>query len=53
MDGLIVDMNAEAVAAGIEKLIQDKALRARITDRLAQSSLGTEEEIHKFYKLLV
>lgn len=53
VDGLIVDMNAEAVAAGIEKLIQDKALRARITDRLAQSSLGTEEEIHKFYKLLV
>jgi len=53
VDGLIVDMNAEAVAAGIETLIQDKALRVRITDRLAQLSLGTEEEIHKFYKLLV
>ncbi|MFD0682129.1 MULTISPECIES: glycosyltransferase [unclassified Paenibacillus] len=51
-DGLIVDMNADAMAAGIEKLINDTSLRSKLSLNLASLKLGTEEEIHKFYNLL-
>jgi len=52
VNGLIVDMNAEAVADGIERLIRDQALQRSIVGHLSGLSLGTEKEIHKFYKLL-
>ncbi|NOU97339.1 glycosyltransferase [Paenibacillus sp. LMG 31456] len=51
-DGLIVDMNADAMAAGIEKLIKDTSLRNKLSLNLASLKLGTEEEINKFYNLL-
>ncbi|AIQ11460.1 glycosyltransferase [Paenibacillus durus] len=51
-DGLIVDMNPSAIAAGIEQLIADRGLRARLSDNLGQLELGTEDEIYKFYNLL-
>lgn len=51
-DGLIVDMNADAVAEGIEKLIKDSSLRKKLSLNLSRLKLGTEEEIDKFYGLL-
>ncbi|NIK76094.1 glycosyltransferase involved in cell wall biosynthesis [Paenibacillus castaneae] len=51
-EGLIVDMNADAIANGISTLIYDKETRERLTEHLSQLQLGTEEEINKLYKLL-
>lgn len=51
-DGLIVDMNANAMADGIEKLIMDSNLRSKLTKNLSALKLGTEEEIEKLYELL-
>ena len=50
--GVIVDMNAEDVARGIENLILDKELRNTLTGNLTKVELGTEEEIEKLYKIL-
>jgi len=52
VDGMIVDMDGVSVAVGIEKLIKDTGLRAKMTDALAQIDLGTEDEIHKLYSLI-
>ncbi|WP_054028518.1 glycosyltransferase [Bacillus sp. FJAT-28004] len=52
IDGLIVDMNAEAVASGIEKLITDQNLSQMMVEQLSKQKLGTEEEIIKLYQLL-
>ncbi|MBD2872036.1 glycosyltransferase [Paenibacillus arenilitoris] len=52
IDGLIVEMNADSVAAGIGRLIQDREARKRMTDHLSRLQLGTEGEIEKLYKLL-
>lgn len=52
IEGLIVDMNEDAVAAGIAKLIQDQTTRTRMSDYLSHLRLGTEDEIEKLYKLL-
>jgi glycosyltransferase involved in cell wall biosynthesis len=52
IDGLIVDMNTDAIADGIEKLITDKQLRESLKDHLSRLKLGTEEEVDKFYKIL-
>lgn len=52
VDGLIVDMDGDSVAAGIERLIRDTGLRTKMTDALAQFDLGTEGEIHKLYRLI-
>ncbi|WBW98956.1 glycosyltransferase [Oceanirhabdus sp. W0125-5] len=51
VDGIIVDMQPDAIADGIEKLIKDISLRNKLTNNLAQLKLGTEEEINKLYKL--
>lgn len=50
--GVIVEMNAENVARGIEKLILDKELRNTLTENLAKIELGTEMEIKKLYRIL-
>lgn len=52
VDGLIVDMNADAVATGIERLIIDNDLRSRLANRLSDLDLGTEDEINKLYSLM-
>ncbi|WP_028611934.1 glycosyltransferase [Paenibacillus harenae] len=52
LDGLIVDMNPMSVAAGVERLIQDRELADSITKYLSEQKLGTEEEIKKLYRLL-
>jgi glycosyltransferase involved in cell wall biosynthesis len=52
VEGLIVDLNAEAIASGISKLIQDSEVRSRMAQHLATLALGTEDEINKLYKIL-
>lgn len=51
-NGIIVEMDAEAIAAGLERLIHDGNLRDRLSANLAKEKLGTEAEIHKLYALL-
>lgn len=52
IDGIIVDMDAKSVAAGIEELIRNKELRNRLIKTLSKNDMGTEGEIEKFYKLI-
>ncbi|MCR8925006.1 glycosyltransferase [Priestia megaterium] len=51
-NGLIVEMNVEAVYEGIMKLIMDKKLRENIIKYLNNEKKGNTEEIEKFYKLI-
>ena len=51
-NGLVVEMNAEAVAAGIIRLAADKALYQHIRDYLKAEKKGNVEEIEKFYRLV-
>lgn len=51
-NGLIVDMNADAVCAGILRLINDISLREHIVQYLQTEKKGNIEEIDKFYRLL-
>lgn len=51
-NGLIVDMTPKAIADGIERLLQDKALYGKIADTLKNEHIGNEEEIEKFYQLV-
>ena len=50
--GLIVGMNGEALAAGIEKLINDNTLRKEFVNNLKKESIGNESEINKLYELI-
>lgn len=52
VDGLIVPMDAKGIANGIERLIRDGVLRARLTRELSMMKLGTEHEIAKLYSLI-
>lgn len=51
-NGLVVDMNAEAVYKGIITLIDNIELRESIIDYLRNEKKGNVEEIEKFYKLI-
>lgn len=51
-NGLIVDMNSQAIFEGIKKLIDDKELRNNLIKSLTKESLGTELEIQKLYELM-
>lgn len=51
-NGLIVEMNAEAIGKGIKQLLDDNELRHKFAERLANENLGTESEIEKLYQLL-
>jgi glycosyltransferase involved in cell wall biosynthesis len=52
IEGLIVEMETEAVAVGISRLLQDQGIRNRLSEHLSRLELGTEEEIEKLYQLL-
>ena len=52
INGLICDMNPQAVADAVEKLINDKALRDKLSYNLSQEKIGNEEEIQKLYDLI-
>lgn len=51
-NGLVVDMNAEAVADGILRMINDQPLRESIVQYLHEERKGNVEEIEKFYELI-
>lgn len=50
-NGLIVDMNVDSIVIGLEKLINNKELRNKLTNNLLKEQLGTESEINKLYSL--
>ena len=49
--GIIVEMNATAVAEGIKKIINNHELMVNIVRNLKSLDLGTENEIYKLYSL--
>ncbi|PPA69229.1 glycosyltransferase [Jeotgalibacillus proteolyticus] len=51
-NGLVVDMNAEAISAGVLKLINDEQLRKNIIKNLKFEKKGNTEEIEKIYRLI-
>ncbi|MGE8204571.1 glycosyltransferase [Heyndrickxia sp. NPDC080065] len=51
-NGLVVDMNADAVCEGIVKLIHNKDLKENIVNYLKQEKKGNLEELDKFYQLI-
>ncbi len=52
VNGLICEMDAQSVADAVEKLINDKELRERLSHNLSQEKIGNEEEIQKLYDLI-
>ena len=50
--GLIVGMNGEALAVGIEKVINDNTLRKEFVNNLKKEPMGNESEINKLYELI-
>ena len=50
-NGLVVEMNAQAIAAGIERMINDDELRNSIVEYLKTEKKGNAEEIEKVYSL--
>lgn len=51
-NGLVVDMNAEAVYEGVMKLIENDNLRENIITFLQAEKKGNVEELEKFYQLI-
>jgi len=51
-NGLVVDMNSDAVVEGIMKLINDMQLKEEIVKYLQQEKKGNVEELDRFYKLV-
>lgn len=51
-NGLVVDMNAEAIYNGINRLILEKDLRKQIVNALKNEKKGNVEQIEKLYALL-
>ena len=51
-NGLVVDMNAEAVCNGIVTLLENEELRENIVRYLNEEKKGNIEEIEKFYQLI-
>lgn len=51
-NGLVVDMNAKAVADGIERMINDDSLRNSIVKYVSNEKKGNAEEIEKIYDLI-
>lgn len=51
-NGLVVDMNGDAVCEGILRLINNKGLRESIADYLKKEKKGNIEELAKFYQLI-
>lgn len=52
LNGIITDMNPEALATAISNLSNDKNLQKSLAENLAKEQLGTEDEINKIYQLI-
>jgi glycosyltransferase involved in cell wall biosynthesis len=51
-NGLVVDINANAVADGIERMINDKVLYESVKSYLKSEEKENKESIQRFYKLI-
>ncbi|WP_028611933.1 glycosyltransferase [Paenibacillus harenae] len=51
-NGIIVEMNADALAEGIAQILENEELRTALVRRLSEENLGTEAEIEKLYALI-
>lgn len=51
-NGLVVDMEAQAIVNGILRLINDQQLKRSIVEYLQAEKKGNVEEIEKFYQLI-
>ena len=51
-NGLVVDMNAQAVAAGVERMLNDDKFRNSVVEYLKTEKKGNIEEIEKVYNLI-
>lgn len=52
MNGLVVEMQPQAIAEGIRRLIEHPELGEAFTAKLADEALGTENEVRKLYELV-
>ena len=52
VDGIIVPMNNEKCAKGIQSLIEDKTLQQKLIENCRNSDFGNEKEIEKIYSLI-
>ncbi|TLS35770.1 glycosyltransferase [Pseudalkalibacillus caeni] len=50
-NGLIVNMDPNGIAEGIERLINNVTLKQNLIQNLSSLKLGTEDEIKKLYKI--
>lgn len=51
-NGLVVEMSAQAIAAGIERMIDDEEFRNSVIEYLKAEKKGNAEEIEKVYNLI-
>ena len=51
-NGLVVDMNGQAICDGILELLNNNELRNSIVEYLKNEKKGNVEEIDKFYELI-
>jgi glycosyltransferase involved in cell wall biosynthesis len=52
VNGLIVEKTPESIAEGIKIILENTGLKAKLIENLSKESLGTENEISKFYELI-
>jgi len=52
VNGLIVEMTPEEIAAGIERYLKDAVFTEKIIANLQTQHSGTEHEIDRFYELI-
>jgi glycosyltransferase involved in cell wall biosynthesis len=50
--GIIVDMNSESIANGIEDLLQNQELRNTLSKNLSQQLYDSKENLETFYKFI-
>ncbi len=52
VNGIIVRTEPQAIADGVERLINDKSLAEKLCANLSEEKIGNEEEIEKLYGLI-
>lgn len=51
-EGIIVPMNPEGIAAGIERMLTDTSLRQNIQTYLSEHEYGNQKEVQKYIDLI-
>ncbi|MEH6938354.1 glycosyltransferase [Bacillus sp. JJ664] len=51
-NGIIVEMNADAIFNGVKQILDDESLRTQIKNYLELDDASTEDEIHKLYAII-